>query len=223
MLQANKVLYGKKLNVNRMSLKENIKNNPKLKAFVHWMLIPTGEARPRVWVKWFVNPFIHKRGKDSSVKSKTRLDVLPFNKFELGAKSTIESFSTINNGVGDVVIGYNTLIGMGNTIIGPITIGNNVIFAQNIVASALNHQYTDIDVPIVNQKILTAPIIIEDDCWIAANAVITAGITIGKHSVIAGGAVVTKSIPSYSVAGGNPARIIKQYNFEKGSWERVIY
>ena len=221
MQPATKAPCGKKQNVNKMSLKEDIKSNPKLKSFVHWMLIPTGEARPRLWVKWFVNPFVHKRGKGSSVKSKTRLDVLPFNKFNLGPKSTIESFSTINNGVGDVVIGENTLIGMGNTIIGPITVGNNVIFAQNIVASALNHQYTDIDIPIVNQKILTNPITIEDDCWIAANAVITAGITIGKHSVVAGGAVVTKSVPPFSVVAGNPARVIKQYDFGKKSWERV--
>ena len=110
---------------------------------------------------------------------------------------------------------------MGNTIIGPITIGNNVIFAQNIVASALNHQYRDVAVPIVNQPILTAPIIIEDDCWIAANAVITAGVTIGKHSVIAAAAVVTKNIPPYSVAVGNPAKVIKQYNFEAKEWLRV--
>ena len=149
------------------------------------------------------------------------MDVLPFNRFQLGAGSTIEDFSTINNGVGDVLIGDHTLIGMGNTIIGPINIGNNVIFAQNIVASALNHQYRDPNVPIHLQPILTAAIVIEDDCWIAANAVITAGVTIGKHSVIAAGAVVTKSIPPYSVAVGNPAKVLKQYDFETKNWERV--
>ncbi|MCJ8211837.1 acyltransferase [Mucilaginibacter sp. RS28] len=204
-----------------MSLKEKIKSNPSLKAFVHRMLIPKGEARPRLWVKAVVNPFLHKRGKGSTIRSRSRLDVLPFNKFELGAGSTIEDFCTINNGVGDVIIGDNSLIGMGNVIIGPVTIGNNVIFAQNIVASALNHVYTDINVPIVDQPVITAPIIIEDDCWIAANAVITSGVTIGKHSVVAGGAVVTKSVPPYSVAAGNPAKIIKQYDFDKKEWVRV--
>ncbi len=204
-----------------MSIKDNIKSNPGLKKFIHWMLIPTGEARPRLWVKWFVNPFVHKRGSGSNIKFRTRVDVLPFNKFDLGKKSTIESFSTINNGVGDVIIGENTLIGMSNVIIGPVTIGNNVIFAQNIVASGLNHEYTDVNVPIVQQKILVAPIIIEDDCWIAANSVITSGVTIGKHSVVAGGSVVTKSIPPYSVAAGNPAKVIKQYDFTKQEWVRV--
>lgn len=204
-----------------MSLKDKIKYNPKLKKLVHWMLIPTGEARPRLWVKWFVNPFIHKRGKGSKVRSRTRMDVLPFNRFQLGANSTIEDFCTVNNGVGDVLIGDNSLIGMGNVIIGPVTIGNNVIFAQNIVASGLNHEYRDVNQPIHAQKILVAPIVVEDDCWIAANSVITSGVTIGKHSVIAAGAVVTKDIPPYSVAVGNPARVIKRYDFELNDWVRV--
>jgi acetyltransferase-like isoleucine patch superfamily enzyme len=204
-----------------MSIKDTIKGSPGLKKFIHWMLIPTGEARPRLWVKWFVNPFVHKRGSGSSIRFRTRVDVLPFNKFELGKKSVIETFSTINNGVGDVIIGDNTLIGMSNVIIGPVTIGNNVIFAQNIVASGLNHDYTDPNIPISQQKILVAPIIIEDDCWIAANSVITSGVTIGKHSVVAGGSVVTKNIPPYSVAAGNPAKVIKQYDFTKQEWVRV--
>ena len=203
-----------------MSLKESIKNNPKIKRIIHWMLIPSGEARPRFWVKIFLNLFFHQKGKGATIRWQSRIDVLPFNKFVLGAGSTIEEYCTINNGVGNVIIGQNTLIGIGNTIIGPIKIGNNVIFAQNIVASALNHEYRDPNLPIYKQPIITKEIIIEDDCWIAANAVITAGVTIGKHSVIAAGAVVTKDIPPYSVAVGNPAKILKQYNFELSSWER---
>jgi len=204
-----------------MSLKESIKKNPKIKRIIHWMLIPSGEARPRFWVKIFLNPFFHKKGKGASIRWQSRIDVLPFNKFVLGAGSTIEEYCTINNGVGNVIIGQNTLIGIGNTIIGPIKIGNNVIFAQNIVASALNHEYRDPNLPIYKQPIITKEIIIEDDCWIAANAVITAGVTIGKHSVIAAGAVVTKDIPPYCVAVGNPAKILKHYNFELSSWERI--
>ena len=204
-----------------MQLKKFINKNLALKKFIHYLLIPKNEARPRLWVQWFVNPIVHTRGKSSKIRRSVRLDVLPFNKFSLGSLSTIEDFCTINNGVGEVIIGKRTLIGMGNTIIGPITIGNNVIFAQNIVASALNHQYTDVALPIIDQPILTAPIIIEDDCWIAANAVITAGVTIGKHSVIAAAAVVTKNVPPYSVAVGNPAKVIKQYNFDEKEWLRV--
>lgn len=204
-----------------MSLKEKIKANPALKKFVHWMLIPSGEAKPRLWVKLFVNPFVHSKGRGARVRWSARMDVLPFNKFTMGSQSTIEDFCTINNGVGDVIIGNHTLVGMSNVIIGPVTIGNNVIFAQNIVVSGLNHEYRDINIPIQQQKIIVTPIIIEDDCWIAANAVITAGVTIGKHSVIAAAAVVTKNVPPYSVAAGNPAMVIKKYDFNLNEWVLV--
>ena len=204
-----------------MSLKQKIKANPTLKKWVHWALVPKNEARPRLWVKLLINPFIHKKGKNATIRRRTRIDVLPFNQFSLGNNSTIEDFSTINNGVGDVLIGNNTLIGMGNVIIGPIQIGNNVIFAQNIVASALNHDYKDVNIPIHEQKIITKPIVIEDDCWIAANAVITAGVTIGKHSVVAAGAVVTKNVSPFSVVVGNPAKMIKQYDFELKEWKTI--
>lgn len=198
-----------------------IKSDPRLKKLVHWMLVAPGEARPRLWVKWLVNPFVHKKGNGAKVRWRTRMDVLPFNRFELGQDSVIEDFCTVNNGVGDVVIGNNTLIGMGNVLIGPVTIGNNVIFAQHIVASGLNHGYRDTTIPIMQQKVNTAQITIEDDCWIGANAVITAGVTIGKHAVIAGGAVVTKNIPAFSVAAGNPARIIKVYDAALGEWKKT--
>ncbi|WP_064196521.1 MULTISPECIES: DapH/DapD/GlmU-related protein [Emticicia] len=201
-----------------MSIISTIKSNPKLKQFVHWCLIPKHQARPRVWVKWFINPFFHKKGKGTSICRRTRMDVLPFQPFNIGDYSTVEDFATINNGVGPVNIGNNSRIGIGNVIIGPVTIGNNVILAQNIVMSGLNHNYTNIEVPIYLQGETVANITIEDDCWIGANAVITAGVTVGKHSVVAGGAVVTKSIPPFSVAVGNPARVIKQYDFESKAW-----
>jgi acetyltransferase-like isoleucine patch superfamily enzyme len=201
-----------------MSIKDKIKSNPGLKKLVHWMLV--SDARPRLWVKLFINPFVHKRGRGASVR-RARLDVLPFNKFNIGKKTIIEDHCVINNGVGDVFIGNNTLIGIGNVIIGPVTIGNNVIFAQHIVLSGLNHEYRDINTPIVDQKVTVAPIVVEDDCWIAANSVITSGVTIGKHSVVAGGSVVTKDVPPYSVVAGNPAKLIRQYDPKTGNWERV--
>ena len=149
------------------------------------------------------------------------MDVVPFNHFKLGDYSTIEDFCTINNGVGDVIIGNETRIGMSNVVIGPVIIGNHVILAQNIVMSGLNHRYEDINLPISKQNVNTSLIKIEDECWIGANAVITAGVTLGKHSIVAAGSVVTKNIPPYSVAVGNPARVIKQYDFEKRQWVRL--
>ncbi|OYU96839.1 MAG: acetyltransferase [Bacteroidetes bacterium B1(2017)] len=204
-----------------MSIIQTIKSNPGLKKFVHWTLIPRGQARPRKWVKWFVNPFFHKVERGSKINWYTRMDVLPFNSFELGKGSTIEDFSTINNGVGPIKIGQYSRVGISNVLIGPVTIGNHVILAQNIVMSGLNHGYEDVTKPIHEQPVTTSPITIEDDSWIGANVVVTAGVTIGKHSVIAAGAVVTKSIPPFSIAVGNPARVIKQYDAASGEWKRV--
>jgi len=88
------------------------------------------------------------------------------------------------------------------------------------VLSGLNHGYEAIDTPIRLQKVTTTQIVIEDEVWIGANAVLTAGITVGKHSVIAGGSVVVKNVPPYCVVGGNPAKILKQYNADTKQWER---
>ncbi|MBU3928896.1 MAG: acyltransferase [Bacteroidetes bacterium] len=204
-----------------MEIVSKIKSNPKLKKLALYLLMPKNQARPRLWVTLFINPFKHHKGKGSLIRSSVRMDVMPFNYFSLGDNSTIEDFSTINNGVGAVLIGDRVRIGLGNTLIGPITIGNDIMFAQNIVLSGLNHGYEDINLPISDQAISTKPIVVEDEVWIGANAVITAGVTIGKHSIVAAGSVVVKSVPPYSIVGGNPAKILKQYNQTTKLWERV--
>jgi acetyltransferase-like isoleucine patch superfamily enzyme len=205
-----------------MGIISRIKSNPKLKEFTLFLLIPKNEHKPRLWVKLFLNPFKHKRGKGAIIRRRTRTDVFPFNEFNLGARSVIEDFATINNGVGNVNIGSQTIIGIGNVIIGPVTIGNNVMFAQNIVASGLNHGYMDVTIPPSKQHVVSKPIYISDDVWIGANSVITAGVSIGKHSIIGAGSVVTKDIPEFCVAVGNPAKIIKRYNAVTNEWERIV-
>lgn len=204
-----------------MSLKETIKSNPSLKKLILWMVIPTHDFRPRLWIRWFVNPIRNKRGSNTIIRFSTRMDILPFNKFEIGSQSLIEDFSTINNEVGNVIIGDGTLIGLSNVIIGPVIIGNGVILAQNIVVSGLNHGYEDINISPSKQAVKTKQIIINDDVWIGANSVITAGVTIGKHAVIGAGSVVVKDIPPYTIAVGNPAKVIKAYNFETNIWEKI--
>ena len=204
-----------------MGLKDKIKNNDAIKKFVHWLLVPTNQARPRLWVKWFMNPFYHKKGKGATIRRRTRMDVLPWNTFELGENSTIEDFSTINNGVGAVKIGARARVGLGNTLIGPVTLKDDVRLAQNVVLSGLNHNYEDISMPIHAQGVTTAEIVVGEETWIGANSTILAGITVGKHCIVAGGSVVTKDIPDYSVAVGNPARVMKTFNHDTGEWERV--
>lgn len=204
-----------------MSLLSKIKSTPRLKKLAHFLLIPRNDFKPRLWVRWFINPFKHKRGVGSIVRSRTRLDVFPYNNFTLGAKSVVEDFSVINNGVGDVFIGDNTIVGLSSVIIGPVSVGDNVMFAQHVVVSGLNHGYKDVNIPPALQKVECSMIIISDDVWIGANSVITAGVKIGKHSIIGAGSVVTKSVPDYCIAVGNPAKVVKKYNFTTTEWERI--
>jgi acetyltransferase-like isoleucine patch superfamily enzyme len=204
-----------------MSFKDKIKNSKSLKALALRMLRPRNQHRPRWWVKWFWNPFIHKKGRGAVVRWRTRMDVMPFNDFEIGKDTLIEDFSTINNQVGPVYIGDRSLIGISSVIIGPVKIGNDVMLAQHVVMSGLNHLYEDVNISINQQPVKTAEIIIEDEVWIGANVVITAGTRIGKHAVVAAGSVVTKDVPPYSVVVGNPARILKQYDPESQEWISV--
>ena len=203
-------------------LSEKIKQNPKLKRLALWALEPKGEYRPRFWVRYFVNPFVHKRKRGAIVRRSARLDVFPFHVFSLGKNTLIEDFSVVNNGVGDVIIGDRSIVGLSNVVIGPLTIGNDVMLAQHIVISALNHGYQDVSVPPSEQPVTTSPITIGDAVWIGANSVITAGVKIGNHSVIGAGSVVTKDIPAYAVALGNPAKVVKRFNDASGRWEKVV-
>lgn len=202
-------------------LKQKINNNKRLKNLIHYLMMNQSGACPRKWVKWFINPFIFYYGKGSKIRNSVILNISPINSFSLGEKSIIEYFTIIDNGVGYVNIGKASRIGLRNTLIGPVQIGDQVILAQNVVLSGLNHNYEDIEQPIRSQGVKTLPIIVEDECWIGANSVITAGVHIGKHSIVAGGSVVTKSVPPYSIVAGNPAHLIKQYDFDKKEWEKI--
>ena len=195
--------------MNNEAIRGQFKENPKLKKLVDWIIMNQVQTRPR----WFIRmlaPLYQHRGKHSVVHRSARMDTPPYRKFSLGDYSVIESFSCINNAVGDVIIGDHTRIGLHNTIIGPVTIGSHVNLAQGITVTALNHNFEDSDKRIDEQGVSTTPVIIEDDIWIGANAVILPGVTIGNHSVVAAGAVVTKNVPPHSLVAGVPAKIIKQ-------------
>ncbi|MCI1683078.1 MAG: acyltransferase [Bacteroides sp.] len=202
--------------MNLATIKSKVVRNPKLKALVHRMMI--GNSRPRRWVKWIVNPIVFRHGKGAVVRWQTVMNISPLNSFELGAHSTIEEYSVVDNSVGSVTIGAHTRIGLRSTIIGPVCIGSHVILAQNAVLSGLNHTYEDVTIPIHQQAVTVNPIVIEDEVWIAANSVITAGVNVGTHAVVAAGSVVTKDVPPYSIVAGNPAKVIKVYDRSSNTW-----
>ena len=191
------------------SAREKFKKNPKLKKFIDWVIMNQVETRPR-WFMRLLAPLYQHRGKHSVIHRSARMDTPPYRIFSLGDYSVIESFACINNAVGDVIIGDHTRIGLHNTIIGPVEIGNHVNLAQGITVTALNHNFSDTNKRIDEQGVSTNPVTIEDDVWVGANAVILPGVTIGEHCVVAAGAVVTKDVPPHSLVAGVPAKVIKQ-------------
>lgn len=201
-------------------LKSYVKNRPTLKKRLHYLMIHPIKVRPRLWLRAVSFLYI-KKGKNSFIYRSVRKDITPFNKFEIGEKSVIESFCVINNAVGDITIGSESRMGIGGVLIGPAQIGNNVQIAQNVTISGMDHNYEDIARTIVEQGVTASIIIISDDVWIGANSVITKGVRIGKHSVIAASSVVTKDVPEYSVVGGIPAKVLKHYDFHKKEWVKL--
>jgi len=195
--------------MNNEAIREMFKKNPKWKNFIDWIIMNQVETRPR-WFIRILSPLYQHRGKHSVIHRSVRMDTPPYRKFSLGDYSVIESFACINNAVGDVIIGNYTRIGLHNTIIGPVTIGHHVNLAQGITVTALNHKFENPDIRIDEQGISTKPVIIGNDIWVGANAVILPGVTIGDHSVIAAGAIVTKDVPPHSLVAGVPAKVIKQ-------------
>lgn len=195
--------------MNAESIRHSLKENPWLKKTIDWVIMNQRDARPRWYIR-LLAPIYQQRGRGSKIYHSVRMDTPPYRRFALGRNSVVESFCCINNAVGDVVIGDYTRIGLNNTIIGPVTIGSHVNLAQSIVVTALNHNFSDPKQYIDEQGVSTMPVVICDDVWIGANAVILPGVTIGEHSVVAAGAVVTKDVPGGCIVAGVPAKIIKK-------------
>ena len=88
-----------------------------------------------------------------------------------------------------------------------IEIGENSTLAYRVAVYTSAFPHGNLLTRVYPKKI--APVIIEDNCWIGANAILLPGITIGRCSEVGAGSVVTKNVPPYSVVAGVPARVIK--------------
>ena len=195
--------------MNNEEIRGKFKESPRLKRLMNWLIMNPVQTRPRWYVRMLA-PLYQHRGRHSKIHRSVRMDTPPYRRFSLGDYSVVESYSCINNAVGDVVIGDHTRVGLHNTVIGPVTIGNHVNLAQGITVTALNHNFAEKGLRIDEQGVSTTPVTIGDDIWIGANAVILPGVTIGNHSVVAAGAVVTKDVPPHTLVAGVPAKTIKE-------------
>jgi acetyltransferase-like isoleucine patch superfamily enzyme len=104
---------------------------------------------------------------------------------------------------------FNRDVHINADIGGQIIIGENCLIGPKVVMRTASHRFEKKEVNIREQGHQTADIVIEDDCWIGANAVILGGVHIGKGAIIGAGAVVTKDIPSMAIAVGVPAKVLK--------------
>ena len=103
-----------------------------------------------------------------------------------------------------------------------IIIEDYVLTADKVYISDNLHSYEDITIPVIKQPVKQmATVVIGEGSWLGENVCVM-GAKIGKHCVIGANTVVTKDIPDYSVAVGNPAKVIKQYNFKTKQWEKII-
>jgi acetyltransferase-like isoleucine patch superfamily enzyme len=145
-------------------------------------------------------------------------------KIRIGAHTLIRGELLTYNYGGEIVIGDYCFIGPQSKIwsVKKVVIGNRVLISHNVnihdnnshaMLSAQRHE--DFKYMLENSGNLRESdlgqkeVIIEDDVWIGLNSIILPGVKIGKGSIIGAGSIVTKDIPPFSVAIGNPAKVIK--------------
>ena len=93
--------------MNNEEIRGKLKNSPKLKRFIDWLIMNQVETRPRWYIR-ILAPLYQHRGRHSVIHHSARMDTPPYRMFSIGDHSVVESFACINNAVGDVIIGHHT-------------------------------------------------------------------------------------------------------------------
>lgn len=128
---------------------------------------------------------------------------------------TVDQKPTCPNlvGGGTVRIGKGSEIGerCRISIANSLEIGEKVLLSPNVYITDCDHEYRDVDVPVIDQGIVQRgqKVSIGEGSYIGINAVIVGNVRIGRHCVVGANSVVTKDVPDYCVAVGSPAKVIK--------------
>lgn len=89
-----------------------------------------------------------------------------------------------------------------------LTLGRQVMIADNVSFRTADHEFSDLSIPMMKQGERPLPIVVGDDVWIGANATILRGVVIGQGAIIAAHAVVIKDVHPFEIVGGVPAKKI---------------
>ena len=157
--------------------------------------------------------YIH-LGKNLSVGRLCRLEVI-----EQGESAKVEK----------LIIGDNVRLGdfIHISALEKVVMGDNVGIGPKSLITDINHgdfsdgHKYDIQIPYAKRKLSSKPVIIESNVWVGEMVTIVPGVIIGEGAVIGAHSNVVRNIPPYSMAVGNPARVIKRFNPETSCWERV--
>ena len=107
-------------------------------------------------------------------------------------------------------LGKESGIGRNSLVQGSVVIGNYVMMGPECFIFTTNHEFSDLNIPMINQGFSKEnKVIIEDNVWIGGRVTILPGVTIHEGAIIGAGAVVTKDVSKNSIVGGNPAQILK--------------
>lgn len=174
-----------------MIISEKLENNliTEIKSFIFCHTIFT---LPGVFGFWVRNLYYKKKLKQCGIL----LEISPYVILDGAKNISIGNRCRINRGVH--INGH-----------GGITIGNYILIGMNVVILTANHNFDKLDIPIYCQDSTANKVDIGDDVWLGANSIILPGVSIGRGCVVGAGSVVTKNIPEYSIAVGNPAKVIK--------------
>lgn len=192
-------------------------------------LLPRGRTKMHsLWVSR-TYPFAS-IGRDGSFHFTSKVSRRRAPRISLGNSVFLLEYAWLNVATEDptgeptIVIDDNCSIGYGAIISGKnrVHLERNILVGQNVVIQDHNHAYEDLEVPIIKQGITKGGTIrIGEGSWIGHGAAILCSrgeLTIGRHCVVSANAMVTRSIPDYSVVFGTPATIIRQYDPEKRAW-----
>jgi serine acetyltransferase len=205
----------------KKSIKQKVESDPVFKQRMLRLLFKRKPYQTKVkGIIWLftILPRYFKRG----VSWSARLDLVPFNAFRMGKHAKLDKDVVVNNGMGDVIIEDEAQIGIGSVIIGPVKIGKYSGLSQYVRLLGMHHGM-DPHTPHHHLPCSKAPIELGEDVFIGTGTVVMGKkngepLKLGDYCRIGANSVVMDDIPPYSVAVGNPARVVRTWDHANQQW-----